>query len=62
MAKGKTARAYLDGFSTVRSVLDLDQLTAFEILDALIPEREQDPLITPWKRGFNAAIRSAFGH
>lgn len=61
MAKGKTARAYLDGFGTVRNVLELDQLTAVEILDALVPENEQDPLLTPWKRGFNAAIRSAFG-
>lgn len=47
MAKVNTARAYLDGFGTVRSVLDLDQLTAIETLDAFMPERERDPLLTP---------------
>lgn len=62
MAKGKTARAYLDGFGTVRSVLEVDRLTLTEILGALDPDQERDPLLTPWKRGFNAAIRSAFGH
>jgi hypothetical protein len=62
MASGKTARAYLDGFGTVRSILDLDELTLAEILGALDPERDWDPLLTPWKRGFNAAIRSAYGH
>ena len=62
MAKGKTARAYLDGFGTVRSVLELDQLTVTEILGSLDPAQELNPLLTPWKRGFNAAIRTAFGH
>jgi len=59
--KGKPARAYLDGFGTVKSVLELDALTAREIVEALAPERE-DPLLNPWKRGYNAAIRSALGH
>jgi len=61
MARSRRAGAYLDGFAVVRSVLDLDELTAFEILCAFTPE-EQDSLLTPWKRGFNAAIRSAFGY
>jgi hypothetical protein len=59
--KGKTARAYLDGFGTVKSVLEFDALTAGEIIEALSEERE-DPLLNPWKRGYNAAIRSAMGH
>jgi hypothetical protein len=54
------ARAYLDGFGTVKNVLELDGLTAAEIAEALDPERE-DPLINPWRRGYNAAIRSAWG-
>ena len=58
--KGKTARAYLEGFGTVRSVLELDALTAREIIEALSEERE-DPFLNPWKRGYNAAIRSAMG-
>jgi hypothetical protein len=32
-----------------------------ELLVALLPV-EHDPLITPWKRGYRAAVRSAFGH
>jgi len=56
----KAARAYLEGFGTVKSVLEFDALTAREIMDALDPERE-DPLLNPWKRGYNAAIRSAWG-
>jgi hypothetical protein len=59
--KRKATRAYLDGFATVKSVLELDTLTAQEIMDALDPERE-DPLLNPWKRGYNAAIRAAWGH
>jgi hypothetical protein len=59
--KGKAARAYLDGFATVKSVLELDVLTMHEIVEALDPGRE-DPLLNPWKRGYNAAIRAALGH
>ena len=59
--KGKTARAYFDGFATVKSVLELDELTVLELVEALDPERD-DPLLNPWKRGYNAAIRSALGH
>ena len=59
--KGKAPRAYVDGFGTVKSVLELDVLTAWEIIEALAEERE-DPLLNPWKRGYNAAIRSAKGH
>jgi len=57
----KSARAYLEGFGTVKSVLEFDELTAREIMEALDPERE-DPLLNPWKRGYNAGIRSAWGH
>ena len=59
--KGKTARAYLDDFATVKSVLELDVLTVQELVEALDPERE-DPLLNPWKRGYTAAMRSALGH
>ena len=59
--KGKTAGAYLDGFGTVKSVLELDVLTAWEIMEALSEERE-DPLLNPWKQGYSAGIRSAMGH
>jgi hypothetical protein len=59
--KNRTAGAYLDGFATVKSVIELDALTVLEVVEALDPERE-DPLLTPWKRGYNAAIRSALGH
>lgn len=59
--KGKSARANLDGFATVKSVLELDDLTALELVEALDPEWE-DPLLNPWKRGYNAAIRSVLGH
>jgi hypothetical protein len=59
--KGKAARAYLEGFGTVSSVLELDGLTRFEIVEALEMERE-DPFLNPWKRGYNAAIRAALGH
>ena len=62
MAMGRTAQAYLDGVGTVRSVLELDGLTVDEILRAFDLEKDRDPSLTPWKRGFNAAIRSAFGH
>ena len=58
--KRKTV-AYLDGYGAVQSVLELDILTAQEMVDALDPERE-DPLLNPWKRGYNAVIRRALGH
>jgi hypothetical protein len=58
--KGKAARAYLDDFGTVKSVLELDTLTAWEVIEALDEERE-DPLLNPWKRGCNAAVQSAMG-
>jgi hypothetical protein len=57
----RAAKAYLDGFGTVRSVIELDRLTVEEILGSLDREREADPSLTPWKRGYQAAIRSAFG-
>ena len=56
--KGKAARAYVDGFGTVKSLLELDVLTAQEIIEALAEERE-DPLLNPWRWGYNAGIRSA---
>jgi len=58
--KGKTVRC-VDGYGAVRSVLELDSLTRQDIVDALDPERE-DPLLSPWKRGYNSVIRRALGH
>jgi hypothetical protein len=59
--KRSASRAYLDGFGTVKTVLEHDDLTVEEILTSLDPHRESDPSLTPWKRGFHAAVRSAFG-
>jgi hypothetical protein len=59
--KRNSARAYLDGFGTAWSVLELDGLTVLEVMEAFDPEWE-DTLINPWKRGYNAAIRTAWGH
>jgi hypothetical protein len=57
----RKAWAYLNGFGTVKSVRELDAWSAHEILEALDPEQE-DPLLNPWKRGYNAALRRAWGH
>ena len=54
-------RAYLDGFATAWLVLQHDGLTAGEILDSLYPQPESDRTIHPWRRGYKAAIRAAFG-
>jgi len=54
-------RAYLDGFATARLVLQHDVLTVEEILGTLDPDPETDWTIHPWKRGYKAALRSAFG-
>jgi hypothetical protein len=57
----RSGRAYLDGFATARLVLQHDGLTVGEILDSLDPLPESDWKIHPWRRGYKAAIRSAFG-
>ena len=57
----RTAWAYLEGFGAVKSILDLDPFTAREIMVELDPERE-DPLLNPWKRGYNVAIRTVRDH
>ena len=61
MSRKQAKRAYLDGFGTASSVLEVDRFTVEELLGALLPA-EHDPLLTPWKRGYRAAVRSAFGH
>jgi hypothetical protein len=53
-----TTKAYLDGFCTAFNVIELDHLTLSEILDSL---DQDDPSLTPWKRGYQAGIRAAFG-
>ena len=41
--KHNATRAYLNGFGTVRSVLENDRLTVEEILTSLDPHRRSDP-------------------
>ena len=60
MTRRQAVKNYLDGFGTVRSILEFDRLTVEEVLGALRTE-DADPGLTPWKRGFHAAVRSAFG-
>lgn len=57
----RTRKSYLDGFATGHQVLQHDDLTVLEILESLDPEREGDWTVSPWRRGYQAAIRSAFG-
>jgi hypothetical protein len=59
--KSKTARAYLDDYEALRSIAEFDTLTMVEIMESMGSERE-DPLLNPWKRGYNAAVRGALGH
>lgn len=56
-----TTHSFLDGFATVRQVLDVDELTPEELLRSLDPHQEGDPSLTPWRRGYNAGIRAALG-
>ena len=55
----RRTKAYLDGFATVQSVLDLDHVTAREVLESLGGPREMDFALSPWKRGCREAIRNA---
>jgi hypothetical protein len=57
----RPGREFLDGFGTVRSVLEWDELTLREIVESLGADRETDDRLTPWMRGYRAAIRAAFG-
>jgi hypothetical protein len=59
--KKQNSRAFLDGFATVRSVIELDELSLTEVLESIHPESDLDLFLTPWKRGFQAGIRTAFG-
>ena len=57
----KRAKSYLDGFATGHLVLQHDTLTVQEIIESLDPHPESDWTVSPWRRGYKAAIRSAFG-
>jgi hypothetical protein len=59
--KHRAAWAYLEGFGPIKSILDLDSFTAHEVMVELDPERE-DPLLNPWKRGYNPAMRKTRHH
>ena len=59
--KSKRTRARLDGYEPLRSIIELDTLTTVEIMVSMDAEGD-DPLLNPWKRGYNAVIRGALGH
>ncbi len=56
-----TRRRYLDGFATGHQVLLHDDLTVHEIVESLDSDGEGDWTLSPWRSGYQAAIRSAFG-
>jgi hypothetical protein len=43
-------------------ILGLDDAILDEMLEALDPDADGDPLLAPWRRGHRVAIRSAFSH
>ena len=55
--KRNATRAYLNGFGTVRSVLENDRLTVDEILISLDPHRRSDLGLTPGRAGTDASRR-----
>jgi hypothetical protein len=57
----RTFRQYLDGFATAHQVLLHDDLTVREIVESLDSDGEGDSTLSPWRSGYLAAIRSAFG-
>jgi hypothetical protein len=57
----RTRRRYLDGFATGCLVLLYDDLTVHEIVESLDSDRGGDWTLSPWRSGYQAAIRSAFG-
>jgi hypothetical protein len=59
--KGKAARAYLEGFGTLNSLLELDALTAQQVIEALA-RSGRTRFSTPGSGAGNAGIRSAMGH
>jgi len=59
MASSKTAEAQLDGFVTRRSEGEADRRSADPVLGAAESDRDGDPLVTPWKRGY-PALRPSF--
>ncbi len=57
----RARRRYLDGFATGHQVLLHDDLTVHEIVESLDSDGEGDWTLCPWRSGYLAAIRSAFG-
>jgi hypothetical protein len=55
----RRTRAYLEGFASVQSVAELDQVSVKEVLASLGGERGTDFSISPWKRGCREALRKA---
>jgi hypothetical protein len=53
----QAVQAYLEAFDTVEGFPELDVLTQQEVVEALDPYRE-DPLLNPWRRGYNAGMRA----
>jgi hypothetical protein len=61
MVKGRRAPAYLEGPAAVRCLREMDSFTAHEVVSFFDAERH-DPLLNPWRRGYDAGIRAALGH
>jgi CHAD domain-containing protein len=55
----RRTRAYIEGFASIESVLELEQVTAREVLASLGGERDMDLAISPWRRGCREALRKA---
>jgi hypothetical protein len=53
----EAAQAYQEGLETAEGFPELDVLTQQEVVEALDPYRE-DPLLNPWRRGYNAGMRA----
>lgn len=59
--KSRTARGYLDDHEELRSIAEFDTLTMLEIMESM-DSAGDDPLLNPWKRGYNSVLRGALGH
>ena len=62
MGSFKAGHQYQDRIVMSQAILGLDDEILDEMLEALDPDADGDPLLTPWRRGHRVAIRSAFSH
>ena len=61
MKNRNARRAYLPGFAAADHLSEIDTLSVQDLVAALDLERE-DPLLSPWRRSYQAAIRRALGN